>query len=124
MNWYYSDGDKAIGPLAEITMMELRACGMLAGDTLVRREGTETWLEYVEAFFGTPGDYGISTDASATTQQGKKDPASGHKLPQSIKSLASNKQASAVLADLRSMDFKAEIAPIDLNILALIKKDI
>ena len=69
------------------------------------------------------GDSGISTATIATSEQVKKDPASGHKISQSIKSLASNKQASAVLADLRSMDFKAEIAPIDSNILALIKKD-
>ena len=123
MNWYYTLNEKVAGPLTEDAMKELHTCGMLAGDTLVRREGTETWLEYVEAFSGTPGDSGTSTDASATSEQGKKNPAGSHKLPQSIKSLASNKQASAVLADLRSMDFKAEIAPIDSNILALIKKD-
>ena len=50
MNWYYSDGEKTIGPLAEATMMELRACGMLAADTQVLREGTEDWVSHDEAF--------------------------------------------------------------------------
>ncbi len=44
-------------------------------------------------------------------------------LPKFIQSLRANKQASAVLSDLRSMDFKHEIAPVDSNIIALIKKD-
>ena len=50
MNWYYSDRDKAIGPIAEATMMELRACGTLSGDSQVCQEGTETWLLYDETF--------------------------------------------------------------------------
>ena len=50
MNWYYSDGEKACGPLAEATMMELRACGMLSGDTQVLMEGTEEWISHEEAF--------------------------------------------------------------------------
>ena len=50
MNWYYSDGEKTIGPLAEASMMELRACGMLAADTQVLREGTQEWVPHDEAF--------------------------------------------------------------------------
>jgi RsiW-degrading membrane proteinase PrsW (M82 family) len=50
MNWYYSDGEKTVGPLAQGTMMELRACGMLAEDTQVVLEGTEDWLPYADAF--------------------------------------------------------------------------
>jgi DNA-directed RNA polymerase subunit M/transcription elongation factor TFIIS len=64
-----------------------------------------------------------NTPDPSFTQAAAHSPQKGFELPQSIKSLASNKQASAVLADLRSMDFKAEIAPVDSNIIALIKKD-
>lgn len=141
MNWFYSDGNKAVGPLAEATILELQTCGILTGDTQVCQEGTEAWMRYDVAFSRNLGATGIPAHASAeaaqaggnssphgfppltSPAQGDHDPASGIKLPQSIKSLASNKQAAAVLADLRSMDFKAEIAPIDSNILALIKKD-
>ena len=123
MNWHYKNNDQVVGPLTEEAMKELHACGTLTSDTLLRSEGAETWVPYDEAFDENSGDSGISTAAIATSEQVKKDPASGHKISQSIKSLASNKQASAVLADLRSMDFKAEIAPIDSNILALIKND-
>lgn len=50
MNWYYSNGEKAVGPLAEPTMMELRACGMLASDTQVLKEGTDVWVRFDDAF--------------------------------------------------------------------------
>jgi RsiW-degrading membrane proteinase PrsW (M82 family) len=50
MNWYYSDGNKAVGPLAEATMMELRACGMLTDATQVAKEGADEWTNYADAF--------------------------------------------------------------------------
>jgi len=40
-----------------------------------------------------------------------------------IEAVSAGKQASVVLADLRAMDFKAEIAPVDSKIIDLIKKD-
>ncbi|MEY3394741.1 MAG: hypothetical protein RL346_977 [Verrucomicrobiota bacterium] len=52
MNWYYSDGQKVIGPLAEVTMMELRACGLIQPFTPVAMAGTEEWKTYEEAFRG------------------------------------------------------------------------
>ena len=56
-------------------------------------------------------------------QAAAQSPQRSFELPQSIKSIASRKQAAAIVDDLRSMDFKAEIAPIDANIFGLIKKD-
>ncbi len=50
MNWYYTINEKVVGPLAPETMMELHACGMLAGDTQVLKEGTEEWFLYADAF--------------------------------------------------------------------------
>jgi len=50
MNWYYSDNEKVVGPLAPATMMELRACGMLTDDTQVVKEGTEEWSAFADAF--------------------------------------------------------------------------
>ena len=123
MNWHYQNNDQIVGPLSEESLKELHACGMLSGETLVRREGTEAWLRYDEAFSGISGHSPGAADARLELEHGTKAPASGISLPQSLKSLASNKQAAAVFADLRSMDFKAEIAPIDSNIFALIKKD-
>lgn len=38
------------GPFSESTLKELRACGMLADDTLVAREGTEDWTSFIEEF--------------------------------------------------------------------------
>jgi len=50
MNWYYTNNEMIVGPLSGETMMELRACGMLTGDTQVLKEGTEEWGRYDDAF--------------------------------------------------------------------------
>lgn len=50
MNWEYLMNDQVVGPHSEESMKELHSCGMLAGDTLVRREGTEEWLPFDKAF--------------------------------------------------------------------------
>jgi hypothetical protein len=50
MNWQYKNNDQVVGPLSEGSMKELHACGLLAGETLVRREGTEEWLPFDKAF--------------------------------------------------------------------------
>ena len=52
MNWYYSDGQKAVGPLAEATIMELRVCGVIEPTTPVAMAGTEEWKTYEDAFKG------------------------------------------------------------------------
>lgn len=64
-----------------------------------------------------------SPPLSDTTASASQQPQKGSVLPKYIESLGAGKQASAVFADLRSMDFKAEIAPVDSKTLALIKKD-
>ena len=50
MNWYYLNGENRSGPFSNKTMKELRACGMLADDTPVAREGAEEWTTFLEAF--------------------------------------------------------------------------
>jgi len=43
MNWYYHDGEKAIGPLSIEAIRHLRDCGMLAADTPAALEGAFEW---------------------------------------------------------------------------------
>ena len=50
MNWYYINDEKTFGPFSESTLKELRACGMLADETLVAREGAKDWTSFIEAF--------------------------------------------------------------------------
>jgi RsiW-degrading membrane proteinase PrsW (M82 family) len=50
MNWYYSDGEKAVGPFAKATLMELRNCGMLGADTQVLKEGSDVWGRFDDVF--------------------------------------------------------------------------
>lgn len=50
MNWYYLNGENRLGPFSENTLKELKACGMLADDTLVAKEGAAEWSSFIEAF--------------------------------------------------------------------------
>jgi RsiW-degrading membrane proteinase PrsW (M82 family) len=43
MNWYYHDGEKAVGPLSIEAIRQLRDCGMLAADTPLAPEGATEW---------------------------------------------------------------------------------
>ena len=49
MNWYYSDGEKQIGPVPEEQLIELRRSGVVTADSLVWREGMANWMRYQEA---------------------------------------------------------------------------
>lgn len=102
MNWFYQTDGREIGPLTESALRELRAGGAITDETPIRSENSTEWQPFSNAHF-TPQDNFI--------------------LNKYIKSSGAGKQASAVLADLRGMDFKAEVAPIDSKILAVIKKD-
>jgi RsiW-degrading membrane proteinase PrsW (M82 family) len=130
MKWFYFTEGREVGPFTETTLQELAASGVINEETPVRAEDGSEWIHLnqipkIESSESLPeppaNDQNTLHPSGAPTAA--QIPQKGFELPQSIKSIASNKQASAVLSDLRSMDFKAEIAPIDSNILSLIKKD-
>jgi RsiW-degrading membrane proteinase PrsW (M82 family) len=50
MNWYYSNGVSAVGPLGETAMAELHRCGVISSDTQVIREGSDEWMPFHVAF--------------------------------------------------------------------------
>ncbi|MCW1886704.1 PrsW family glutamic-type intramembrane protease [Luteolibacter flavescens] len=66
MNWYYSNGETAVGPLGETSMAELHRCGVILSDTQVIREGSDEWMPFHVAFTNfktpppTPGTSGTS----------------------------------------------------------------
>ncbi len=49
MTWYYSDGDKQLGPISEAELVALRGSETVTDDTLVWREGMANWARYPEA---------------------------------------------------------------------------
>ena len=133
MNWYYAVNDQAFGPISEQELAQMRQSGELAGDTQIRAEEGGDWIR-LDQIPETESSPQSSTEPPVTgkdaapqsglqaspPQEPRKKPAT----PKYIESLGVGKQqASAVLADLRSMDFKAEIAPVDYKVLAMIKKD-
>lgn len=51
MNWYYlNDNEEVTGPLSEDALRDVRDAGTLQATTKVRREGTEEWMSFDQAF--------------------------------------------------------------------------
>ncbi|MCB1131879.1 MAG: PrsW family intramembrane metalloprotease [Verrucomicrobiae bacterium] len=53
-SWYYFDGEKAVGPLSQDALRQLRLGGILASNTLITPEGTDDWKE-IDTVLGTTG---------------------------------------------------------------------
>src|SRR5262245_10415970 len=49
MNWYYVDAGQQAGPVDDAQLEELARGGKVQNDTLVWREGMDTWLHYSQA---------------------------------------------------------------------------
>ena len=64
------NGEKTSGPFSESTLKELRACGMLADDTLVVREGTEDWTSFIEEFRNPTVTFPASPSAKGSSLAG------------------------------------------------------
>jgi predicted RNA-binding Zn-ribbon protein involved in translation (DUF1610 family) len=51
MQWYYlNEAGEVFGPVLEETLLELRSTGQIQDETLVCREGTETWISLADSF--------------------------------------------------------------------------
>lgn len=48
MNCYYCQGDQEIGPFSANTLLELRNCGAVADETLVRNQDSQKWERYAD----------------------------------------------------------------------------
>jgi hypothetical protein len=49
MNWYYKDGDKEIGPVADEAMKALIEAGVVNASSLVKQDGTTEWVSLSES---------------------------------------------------------------------------
>ena len=106
MNWYYSLNEQVTGPVSTEELARLRQNGVLEDGSMVRRGEEGEWIRLDRMDHRADG---------GDAHKGKA---------RYIESLsAGRQQASALLSDLRSMDFKAEIAPVNSHVVALIRKD-
>jgi hypothetical protein len=48
MNWFYKQSDWELAPVSAATLQELVACGVIATDTLVRKDNSAEWIAYAE----------------------------------------------------------------------------
>lgn len=73
MTWHYLTASReVVGPLSEKALRELKAAGVLTGESQVCREGTDEWTNLANAFgAGTPGGTG-EADPDAVSAEDPK----------------------------------------------------
>lgn len=54
MTWYYLEGENQKGPISDAELRRLAETGTIRGETLVWREGMETWQSYQAALSSAP----------------------------------------------------------------------
>ena len=55
LRWYYlNDNNEVIGPVTVAGIKALRAGGEIAANTILRQEGTDSWIAYSHAFPSSP----------------------------------------------------------------------
>ena len=133
MNIYYFKNEQVLGPFLKADILRMRQAGELDGDTLVRSDNNEEWLSCdallnsvePQARSSSEGDAHASSSDPKTPQGNIADNLNKAKtdLHSYVKSIDAKKQASEVFSDLRAMNFRDEIAPLNAQTFALLKKD-
>jgi len=133
MNFYYFQNEQVIGPFLEEDILLMRQQGKLDGDTLLRSDNNEEWLRCDELLnsampqmvTSNNGEGHASSSASKNIQENITDTLnkSTTDLQAYIKTIDAKRQAAEVLSDLRTMNFRDEIAPLDAQTFTLLKKD-
>lgn len=116
MDWYYRDGEQQFGPINEEAVSGLVSAGRITMTTLVWRDGMENWAEASASDLKT----------HFVTQQPR--PSAPPPLPKAGSTAtaivsASQRHVKTVIADLRQMNWKAEVLPIDATNISLLKKN-
>lgn len=116
--WYWSEQDRRRGPCSGLELKELLADGRVQPMTLVWKQGLSEWVaaKTVKSLFDEP-DTG---KASASTDSPPPLPKSAAAMPVNAgAALESAKHhATAFLSDLKSLNFREEVVPIDATNLA------
>jgi RsiW-degrading membrane proteinase PrsW (M82 family) len=111
----------------------MRQDGNLDEDTLVRSDNSEEWVRF-DALFNTEKPHAESLSETNTSVP-SADPKNIHReladtlkrgksdLQEYVNSINAKKQAAEVLSDLRAINFRDEIAPLDAQTFGLLKKD-
>ncbi len=134
MNFYFFQNEQVLGPFFRADIIQMRQEGKLEGDTLVRSDNSEEWtpcdallgVEETQEAPPSEGDAQFSTPVA--TESIHDNIAEGSTKTKTdlhgyIKSLDAKRQAAEVLSDLRAMNFRDEIAPLNAQTFALLKKD-
>lgn len=118
MKWYYRDGKEQFGPLSQEDLYKLIADNKLNINTPVWQEGWPDWKK-----LGDPNLLEVDSDANGTKKS--SDPNKPSKVNGIASTIvnASQRHAKVLISDLKQMDWKREILPIDSSNLGTLMKD-
>ena len=121
--WYWTEQDRRRGPCSGRELKELLANGRVQPMTLVWRQGLSDWVaaKTVKSLFDEPE----SAKAPVSTESPPPLPKTPPAIPANAgAALESAKHhATAFLADLKSLNFRKEVVPIDATNLASLLRD-
>jgi RsiW-degrading membrane proteinase PrsW (M82 family) len=100
MNWYYMNGDSKAGPFDDSVVKALITSGTIKPSTLVWREGLEGWVP-ASSLADLHASFAVSALSSTA-----------NKITSSLVN-AGQSHAKTIISDLKQMDWKAELLPID-----------
>lgn len=103
-NWYYRQSDQVIGPVSSATLRDLRKCGAICDETLVGKEGAQSWDSFEEAAEALAEDE-AAWRAPQSQAAGGNPPRNGNILQSLIKLL--EKTVRATIAAIQSEKTKS-----------------
>ncbi len=119
--WYWSDGQNARGPCGTAELRQLVAAGTVTVDTMLWREGMADWVRASRVtglFAGSPA--GAPGPPPPRPVEGVAMPG-GAALHAGL--ATAQGQAASLLSDLRSLNFREEVVPIDESNFQRLMKD-
>jgi RsiW-degrading membrane proteinase PrsW (M82 family) len=118
MEWYCKINDEQLGPLNEEDLVRMVESGEIRADTLVKRDESSDWVKLI--------DSGLVELDSGTAG---KDQPNGKNTMSNVERIATNiidaapHHVISTFSDLKHMDWKAEVLPIDSSNLGTLMKD-
>ncbi len=121
--WYWTEQDKRQGPCTARELKEHVATGRVQPSTLVWKKGQAEWIPAgsVKSLFPTNDAEPTQSDTSEPPPLPKSRPAVSVDTGAALE--AAKKHASSFLTDLKSLNFREEVVPIDASNLAALLRD-
>ena len=121
--WYWTEKDRRRGPCSGRELKELLANGRMQPMTLVWKQGLSEWVaaKTVKNLFDEPESATAPVSTESPPPLPKATPAMPANAGAALES--AKHHATSFLADLKSLNFREEVVPIDATNLAILLRD-